>query len=481
LGERDILTPLSFMSEPITFSISSTPLLLYLLSLIALSLMVWLHFHVEKDSLSPYQFILINLSLSFGFIAFISGQFMIRYIALDIVGLLAALTVLSSFADSLPLKRFITIFQILRLGDLSLLVSILLINHHAGTLDITQMIAAAVELPLSIRMWVFAGFLFAILIKLAIWPMGLWLLQVRKTVSGFSVWISAILMPVLGYYLLYRIIPIIASDRFFQTFSLYLGLALGLFILLANYLRLTKFDMFTHLSGIFSCFLLAAIALGANRALVYYILGLILYRLLLIIREDIPSVSFQYVTVFVPILINGLFYLVNIDVLRGLYAVGWLGLSSVVSLWDFWKLRRHAPTHEGPAPDEEKTPRPEFSEGMLSTGAAWLNRTMETGLFSNGVYQLSGYFKRMAIWFYQNIEKRLEHLWLIVGQKLMSISEEALFTLEVDAVNKTGILVDEALDSLEIYEQNVLKKTLRFDLVWIPLLLLVILVLLFVF
>ena len=144
-------------------------------------------------------------------------------------------------------------------------------------------------------------------------------------------------------------------------------------------------------------------------------------------------------------------------------------------------MRRQALKVQGAIRDQEPASRPEFAEGLLSTGAQWLNRTIETGLFSKGVYQLSGFFKGVAVWFYQNIEKRLENLWSLLGQKLQSISKVTLFTLEVDAIKKSGTLVDEALDSLEIYEQNVLKKALRFDLLWIPLLLMAILMMLFVF
>jgi hypothetical protein len=41
-------------------------------------------------------------------------------------------------------------------------------------------------------------------------------------------------------------------------------------------------------------------------------------------------------------------------------------------------------------------------------------------------------------------------------------------------------MMDNALNALETYEQNVLKKALRWDLAWIPLLLVVILIMLFV-
>ena len=199
MGEQGVSTSLAFMGEPITFDISTTALQLYWVTVLALGPLAWRFIKEQSTPGARYQLALINFSLSFGFIAFISGQFMIRYIALDIVGLLAALTVLRRFSDSVSFRRFVFIFQILRLGDLSLLVSILLLNHNSGTLDISRMISAAVDLPIQIRTWVLAGFVFAILIKAAVWPFGLWVRRARHPEVNLSFWIPGFLMPLLGY------------------------------------------------------------------------------------------------------------------------------------------------------------------------------------------------------------------------------------------------------------------------------------------
>ncbi|MEA3327975.1 MAG: proton-conducting transporter membrane subunit, partial [Chloroflexota bacterium] len=311
LGEKTIFTELSFLSETITFSISNTALLLTLGIFFALSVLIYRNSLIIGNTISRFQATLLNLSLTFGFVALMSGQFMIRYIALDIVGLLVALTVLNSFSEKTSFKDFAIVFQILRLGDLSLLVSILLINQYAGTLDISLMINAASDLRMEPRMWVFMGFLFAILIKLAIWPFGAWLQRAKNSVPLASFWISGFLMPTLGYYLLYRIIPIINSSIIFQSITFLSGLLLIFILLIATHLRLTAYKRFYHIGSIFSCFSLLAVAFSSHDQIGFYLFGLILYRLILFCQEEVKSPILEKLVLIFPLLINGMYLWAN--------------------------------------------------------------------------------------------------------------------------------------------------------------------------
>ena len=99
---------------------------------------------------------------------------MVRYIALDIVGLLAAATVLQAFSDEKGMRHFNFVFLVLRFGDLLLLAAILMLYSHANTLDITAMIEGAAELPLGLKTWVFIGFLLAVMVKLGASPFDGW-------------------------------------------------------------------------------------------------------------------------------------------------------------------------------------------------------------------------------------------------------------------------------------------------------------------
>jgi hypothetical protein len=479
-GEVDISTRLVFMGEPITFSISNTAILLYLAALIILGILIWRNQQAEMEGMTAYQWVLLNLSLSFGFIAFISGQFMVRYIALDIVGLLAALTVLSTFSATSGLRQFIIIFQILRLGDLSLLASILLINHYAGTLDITRMIATAVDLPANVRMWVFLGFFLASLIKLAIWPFGIWLEQARKSAPRISFWASGVLVPALGYYLLYRIMPIINAAEFYRNLILFSVLALVFLVILFTALGEIKFDPFTQVGGLMSCFLLAAIAIGGWEFLSLYMLGLVLHRGLMLFDDEFRSPMLHGVSFSFPLILNGIFLAVNFRYSPMAFSISWVIFSLLLAGWEFSMLRKPALAEAMPLAKDENRLGDEVYGGFLVKAARWLNKNLEFGIFTHGLVRLSAFFQRIADWVYHNIEGGMEKLWIWIGSRLIAISEGTLRKVEVEAAQTTGNLLDDALNSLAIYEKNVLRKALRWDLAWIPFLLVVILIMLFV-
>lgn len=480
IGEVDIQTPLTFLAEPITFSITHTAVLMYLAALVILGSMVLRDVPGDQETMTPYQWALLNLSLSFGFISFISGQFMIRYIALDIVGLLAALTVLSSFSVNSGLRHFIVIFQILRLGDLSLLAAILLTNHIAGTLDISQMVSAAVTMRTDARTWVFLGFLLALLIKLAIWPFGVWLERARQSAPRISFWVSGLLVPALGYYLLYRILPIINSMVVFQNLTLYAALVLALLLILFTSLREINFDRFVHMGSLMGCFLLAAVAYGGGQFLLYYLVGLILQRWLLLLNEQTKSPFLNVFTTLFPLIINGLFLSFNFGSYPVAFSGGWFAFSVLVIVWDLSMQRQPALAEAFSSQQAEEDLSEKQSSGFFGSAVGWLNRTLEFGILTDGVVQLSGIFQRIADWVYENVELGLEKLYTWIGRKLVAISEGTLQKIEVEASEKTGILLNDALDSLEDYELHFKRKPLRWDLAWIPFLLVIILIMLFV-
>ncbi len=480
VGEVDINTPLTFLAEPITFSITHTAILLYLVVLVVLGSMVLWDAKDDQTEMTSYQWSLVHLSLSFGFISFISGQFMIRYIALDIVGLLAALAVLSTFKTKSGLKDFIIIFQILRLADLSLLAAILLSNHLTGTLDITQLVTGAAEMRPDARMWVFLGFLLALLIKLAIWPFGVWLERACQSAPRITFWISGLLMPALGFYLLYRITPIINSALIFQNIAFYTALVLAVLTIMLTSLQEIKFDRFVHMGSIMGCFLVAAVAFGGGRFLLYYMVGLILHRWLMLLDEQSKSPFLTGLTTFFPVILNVAFIAINIDFFPIAFSIGWLGLTALDFTWDLVLQRQpvlfKALQRIGAEVDLKNGQR----EGFLVKFAGVINRTLESGILTDSIVQLSEILGRVADWVYENVELGLEKLFTGIGNKILAISEGTLEKVEVEGSKKTGSLINNALDSLRTYEQHFERKPLRWDLAWIPFLLVVILIMLFV-
>lgn len=255
-----------------------------------------------------------------------------------------------------------------------------------------------------------------------------------------------------------------------------------------------------------SGFLLGASALGGGQFLLYYLLGLIFHRWLFFFYEETKSHAVNAMLTFLPLAINTLFIVFNWHVFPLVFSIGWSAFTVIMLLWDIRMQQQWAIL----------TPRPDLHTdssrlndvnygGVLVSTARWLNRNLEFGILTEGILRLSEAFQRFADWLYRNVEQGFERFWIWIGRKLIKISEGTLtieqqmenFLLwvsrrllavsegtlnkvEVEAAQKTGYMMNEALHSLEAYEQNVLKKALRQDLAWIPFLLVVILIMLFV-
>jgi hypothetical protein len=481
LGERNIATSIIFMEAPITFSITLTGTILFAGLLVGLAALHWADLNQDRP-LTKYASVLLHLSLSSGFLALMSGQFMIRYIALDLVGLFVALSILTSFRESQNLKKFISVFQILRLGDLFLLAAILLINAFAGTLDITRMISAAIDMPVESRAWVLFGFVFAILIKLGIWPLGVWQRHTRETVSGVLFWMSGFLMPVLGFYLLYRIMPILHAGPVSQNVVLIMSLVLFILIVLVKWQTRALHDRFLHANGLIGCLVLATAASPGSRFFGYYLVGLIFVRLILILDEALEGVFAKFWVLSLPLMINAVFLWVNIRVWTMPFVITWGVFNGLLLLWLWNNIHKtHMTGDQALQLAEDRAFEQSFSSRFLDKSAKWIKQNLETKVLSKGFFALADLFSGLASWLQNNVEAGFERGWSDINRGIMRASETTLATLEVKRAKKAEDLVDDALDKLAAYESNVLKKTLRWDLALIPLFLVVIFLLLFIF
>jgi hypothetical protein len=504
-GHQSIDTDLFFMGERITFSISSTSIGLFLGILLVLIAMILYDLTSRQGQLNKYQSILISTSLSFAFVAFISGQFMIRFIALDIAGLFVALTVLNSLSNPKFYKSFSIIFLILRLGDLSLLSSILIINHFAGTLNISEMITAAAQMPLSSQFWAYSGFILAVWIKLGIWPFGVWIHHARRLTNNASFWISGFMMPSLGYYLLYRIVPMIEASEIFRYLSLSLGISLFFLILLIEYFGLMNDDRFKVMSSISGSLLLIVFPFSDSHHLIYYFLGLVIYRFLIWLSDGAHEKGLKSIARCLPLALNGIFLWLNYQHFSGWFTIGWVLLTLIWVIGDWIIEQRQLARKVSSVPIKNTQSLESSGDDLISSFARWLNKTLEQdilskafsgtflvqtaqwvnqkleiGIFTNGIYRLGEFFGRMTSWVRKVVEDQLEKGWTWIGQELTTISESALSKAEVDAAYKTDAFVNDALKSLEIHEEKVLKKKLRWDLMWIPILMIILLIYLMV-
>ena len=503
IGEGVFKTSLSFLSEDITFSISNAALLMFFVSLLFLPGMILIL--GGKNKISRYSAGLFSISISFGFIAFISGQFMVRYIALDIVGLIAALMAIRGFNSKKGFNSFYIIFSILRLGDLFLLASILLLYSRVGTLDISQMISASASLPMNIRIWLVWGFFLAILVKTAAWPFTLWMRYARFESGHPSFWVSGMLMPSLGFYLLYRIQPLILSNPQLTALVVLISGGLAILMIILDMLNRQSFDYFSVMSGLWSCFLFTAAVIGPKDYLGFLITAYLVYRFILYLREEFLPENLKKFVILVPIIINSIYVGVSFSLMPVQYTAGLGFFTLLISIWDLTRERYQrldtknsgssnaiyeiSPNNwiEAAAFWLNKNLENEIlTNGIYSLGrgfkkaAVWLNEKVEIGLFTNGFYRLSDGFEGLAGWLSDKVEQGMENIWSWIGKTLMRISEGTFLKLEIESSRKSEVLLDNALTSLDKYEQNVLRKNLRLDLAWIPLLLLIIFVLILV-
>jgi len=374
-----------------------------------------------------------------------------------------------------------------------------LLQSQAGTLNITEMINTAVTLPMNVQLWVLGGFFLAVLVKTAVWPFILWMRHAQHGSNDAAFWVSGILMPSLGYYLLYRIQPLIVSSAQFKIMIVLISGGLILLTILLDFLNHHSFDRFSLMGGLSSSFLFAAAAFGPKDYLKYLIAALLFYRFILYLQGKLSSSGLNKFLTLLPLIINAAYLIVGSDQLLLPFIFGWAAFSLLVVVWGF--LRDHHLRLGDVRSEGAKTPLEDKSTHWVEKGAVWINKNLEIEIFTNGIYTLGQAFKDSASWinekieigiftngFYRlsdglegsagwlsdKVEQGMERFWSWIGNILMKISEGTLIKFEVEPSQKSEVLLDNALNSLDKYEQSVLRKNLRLDLVWIPLFLLII-------
>ena len=471
LGDHDFATSLVFFNEVITFSISTIPTILFILCLAGLWLLAWQHRLPLAFFPARVHAIFISVALSAGCLAFYSGQFMMRYIALEVVGLLVALTAIVSFANLIP---FGVIFLILRLGDLSMLAAILILYQPARTLDINTMITQAALMPLNSQAWVLAGFLFAVIVKVALFPMGGWLQIARENKQFITIWISAILMPAMGYYLLYRIVPIIQYRAAFQIIIMALASALLLAIMLVSYLRVVPFTPFMVVNSVLSAMAILLAAYLAPGLLALYLLFILSGRIGLLYLERVQVSLPPLGSALLLLALHTAFLLAGRQQLPMPAIIAWMSMTVLASAWLFVMGQRDLTTktlQEVFVQPEERMPLTLFTYKI----AGWLYHQLEMGIFHDGLVKVRDGFIQAADWIYTNIEGGIENTWTKLGSGLIRISKSAL-RREEDVSNKANEGIHQALRTINKQEIQTAAKEIRWDLIWIPVVLIVILV-----
>jgi hypothetical protein len=477
-GKFTVSTPVDFMGEPLWFSFSRTPSLLFLAAVLTLWVLL---FAGKKDKirLLRWDAVLLAFALSFGCAAFFSGQFLMRYISLEFVGLIAALSTIGWGEDLISLARFNIVFILLRLGDLSLLISILILWRDSGTLNIEDMIAAAVEFSPDRQIWIIAGVLAAAAIKLAVWPFWSWLRCAEEKKQHLSYWISAILVPSLGMYLLYRFVPIIKSQAVYQT-SLAIGglvlVSIPVFLHLADRAR---FSQYLIISSILGAMYLFGAAAGSTGVLVLYAWGMIIFRLILIFQNRgdirIPRVGSLFLLLLVFALPG---FLLFQEASTG-FSAGW-ALSAAVIVVGLMGLDLISPDHAALQSPNKNNRMASRKESRAESPANISTRRMDwkpggTALKQKGS-GLPVTFSQAAAWLYSHVEQTFDQQWRGFENLLMRFSTFTLSTIEQSGSDKANSLIRSLVDRIGNQEKRIMENPFRWALIWIPLMLAVVLI-----
>ena len=489
-GERTINLPFSFLDEPISLSFSMTAIALFAVLLVGLGVLVYFRDRRAVE-LSRYETSLLAFSLSAGLLAFFSNQFMIRYIALEIVGLLAAMAVCPRL-DREGFHRFGKVFLTLRIGDIGLLASILLIKAESGTLSIPEMVDAGIALPLPQRTWAVIGFVLAGLVKMGVFPFTAWQDEAWSVRKSPLMWIPAFLMPGLGMYLLYRIYPVLASASLFR-----IGLPiLAVILFFSQFIAGRGKPRFVRLGSALNMFVLIIAGSGSGALLRDYFLGLMVFRLIVFL-QDRETTKHPWRTLdYFPIILNVTILILHWEAFSTQAWVTWIGLSGCLALWVV--KRGMDDTAEARTPGKRA--------GSLTAMAEWLYQHLEMGLFSKGVVRLAGLFSKLvgglhqhleingldqglmrfaagfgqAVgWLRQNFEMGFDRIWAGLGKLLTRISGGWLSGIEISGDRKAAVWVEDVMQSVDEHERQLQSRPMHHDLAWIPILMLVILVFLY--
>lgn len=155
--------------------------------------------------------------------ALLSGHFLLRYAALEIAALCVALAPLAEVRGEHGTSLTFPVYLLLRIGDAGLLSAVVTLWGMAGTLDIGPALAAAFGLPGPAARIAAAGLLLASWVKIGAWPFQAWVSVGRRLEPRSEAWLYAIVLPNLGLYLLYRVVPLLAQNSSLGSAPLWLG------------------------------------------------------------------------------------------------------------------------------------------------------------------------------------------------------------------------------------------------------------------
>ncbi len=268
---------------PMRLSLATTSLYAVIATAIAVAIIYLIGSAANVGPRPAYSGALALIALAAGNLAFLSAHFLLRYIALEVVGLCIAAAPLLEEGGR---ERFVHagwVYLLLRFGDAGLLTAILLLGAKTGAFEISAALEAITTLPASIQVWINLGFFLAVAVKIGVWPFYAWIDSGRRLARNTSMWLYATLMPNLGLYLLYRVaaLPMLLPEtaRPLHTIFLIFGVGAGMLTLFALTQRPSAVRFPARSVALLSTLLWCAALLGGGKVAWWGLLALSLIRL----------------------------------------------------------------------------------------------------------------------------------------------------------------------------------------------------------
>lgn len=197
-----------------------------LIALMCFLLSILIATQTKAQGWTPVQDFFVFSSASVAWLALLSTNFLLRYIALELTATCLFVDLIRVYRDRKMVgSQAISAFINLRIGDLGLLIAIFLLYFACGSFNIPESLRSAELLDKNKFLITLAGLLLAVWVKMGAWPLNWWVRITQTTNSVLHTWFSRTLFPTLGAYLLYKVTPAIIiypywADLFYATAAL---------------------------------------------------------------------------------------------------------------------------------------------------------------------------------------------------------------------------------------------------------------------
>jgi hypothetical protein len=141
------------------------------------------------------------------------------------------------------------------------------------------------------RLWVIGGLYLAVAIKIGLWPFQTWIASGEHLNRRAHAWLYATLMPNLGFYLLYRVSPLLATAPIGRQIVFWAGGVSGAFALLAVLRRSPSRPRPNDLTAILGSIIWCVASLGNPKVAWWGLLAMSVVRLPLFLaypRAEVP-------------------------------------------------------------------------------------------------------------------------------------------------------------------------------------------------